>query len=254
MLSETTLLGTTDLVADAIALLREHEPPEGYFLAFSGGKDSLVLKHLVDSSGVKYDAHYHFTSVDPPELVKYMREYHKDVVFDRPEKSMFQLIPQLTMPPTRLIRYCCRLLKENGGKNRLRLTGIRSDESTSRKKRSMIEKDMIHPIFRWSEIDVWEYIDAHNLPYCSLYDTGKRRLGCIMCPMQGSKGMARDAEQYPKFKAAYLLAFRKMLEVRKERGLVTEWETPEDVMHWWIYGSDKVDADQGLLFQKEEVL
>jgi hypothetical protein len=32
-----------DKVAESINRLRQYEPPEGYFLAFSGGKDSVVL-------------------------------------------------------------------------------------------------------------------------------------------------------------------------------------------------------------------
>lgn len=53
-----SLFGDTDLEQTAIALLRQHEPEEGYYLANSGGKDSGVLRHLVIKSGVKFDAHY----------------------------------------------------------------------------------------------------------------------------------------------------------------------------------------------------
>jgi phosphoadenosine phosphosulfate reductase len=236
MLNEVTLYGTVDLIDDAIKLLQEHEPADGYYVAFSGGKDSLVLKHLCNLAGVKYDAHYSMTTVDPPEFVQYIREHHPDVIIDRPKIGMFQLIPQKLMPPTRIVRFCCEHLKEHGGEGRLKLTGIRRDESTRRAKRQMIEAGMMHPVFLLSEIDVWEYIDKYKLQYCSLYDTGKHRIGCIMCPMQGKAGMARDAELYPKFYRAYLRAFGKMLEQRKLRGLKTEWETPEDVMNWWIYG------------------
>ena len=63
----------------AIDRLRAFEPPEGYYLAFSGGKDSVVIKALADMAGVKYDAHYNHTSVEPPELVQFVREHHKDV-------------------------------------------------------------------------------------------------------------------------------------------------------------------------------
>ena len=51
----------------AIDRLREFEPPEGYYVAFSGGKDSITVLDLVRRSGVKYDAHYSLTTVDPPE-------------------------------------------------------------------------------------------------------------------------------------------------------------------------------------------
>ena len=62
------LLGHHDRVAEAIKRLKTFEPPEGYFLAFSGGKDSQAVYHLAKMAGVKFDAHYSLTTVDPPRL------------------------------------------------------------------------------------------------------------------------------------------------------------------------------------------
>ena len=47
-----------DKVQVAIMRLQQFQPPEGYYLAFSGGKDSVVLYDLAVKSGVKFDAHY----------------------------------------------------------------------------------------------------------------------------------------------------------------------------------------------------
>ena len=60
------LLGHHDKVQTAIGRLKAFEPPEGYFLAFSGGKDSQAVYHLAKLAGVKFDAHYSLTTVDPP--------------------------------------------------------------------------------------------------------------------------------------------------------------------------------------------
>lgn len=73
----------------AMERMKAFEPKEGYYLAFSGGKDSCVLKALADMSGVKYDAHYNLTSVDPPELVRFIRQHHPDVKFDVPHKLIY---------------------------------------------------------------------------------------------------------------------------------------------------------------------
>ena len=54
-----------DKVDKAILRLQTYEPPEGYWLAFSGGKDSVVIKALADMAGVKYEAHYSVTGIDP---------------------------------------------------------------------------------------------------------------------------------------------------------------------------------------------
>ena len=129
-----------DKVEKAIKRIQLYEPPEGYYLCFSGGKDSCVIKALADMAGVKYDAHYSISSVDPPELVRFIKDHHPDVIFDRPRDnngnavSMWSLIPTKTMPPTRIVRYCCQALKEQGGAGRLKITGVRWAESTRRKK------------------------------------------------------------------------------------------------------------------------
>ena len=120
---------------------------EGYFLAFSGGKDSVVCKALLELSGVKYDAHYSNTSVDPPELVRFIMEKHPDVkrewhtypaTYKNPRLAgkritMWNLIPEKLMPPTRIVRYCCKYLKEASGDGRKTVTGVRWAESANRK-------------------------------------------------------------------------------------------------------------------------
>lgn len=128
-----------DKVQVAIDRLKMFEPPEGYYLAFSGGKDSVVIKSLADMAGVKYDAHYRVTSVDPPELVQFIKKEHPDVHRDRPldkngkQITMWNLIPKKRMPPTQVMRYCCQDLKEEGGNGRMTITGVRWAESANRK-------------------------------------------------------------------------------------------------------------------------
>lgn len=134
-----TLLGVEDKVALSIEALRTFEPPEGYFVAFSGGKDSVVIKKLCDLAGVKYDAHYNVTSVDPPELVRFIKDQYPDVSIDIPHDkygkpvTMWSLIAKNTMPPTQIARYCCEYLKETGGIGRFTVTGVRWAESNNRK-------------------------------------------------------------------------------------------------------------------------
>lgn len=139
-LQETMLDGTVvDKVQIAINRYKAFEPPEGYYLAFSGGKDSVCIKALADMAGVKYDAHYSVTSVDPPELVAFIRDKYPDVSRDIPHDkdgkpiTMWNLIPKKKMPPTRLARYCCSVLKESAGKGRITVTGVRWAESARRK-------------------------------------------------------------------------------------------------------------------------
>ena len=121
----------------AIARLREFEPSEGYYLAFSGGKDSVVLKALADAAGVKYDAHYSVTTIDPPELVRFIRKHHPEVHWERPSKPFLVRLPEKGFP-LRQRRWCCEEYKEQGGTGRVVLTGIRAAESARRGKRRMV--------------------------------------------------------------------------------------------------------------------
>ena len=127
-----------DKVQLAVDRLKAFEPEEGYYIAFSGGKDSQCIYHLAKMAGVKFDAHYNVTSVDPPELVRFIKKNYPDVHFDYPRDkdgkvvTMWNLIPRKQMPPTRLARYCCEWLKESSGKGRLTVTGVRWAESANR--------------------------------------------------------------------------------------------------------------------------
>lgn len=126
-------------VNKSIERLKAFEPPEGYYLAFSGGKDSVVCKALLEMSGCKYDATYRVTSVDPPELVRFIKNQHPDVVREVPRDengkpiTMWNLIPRKLIPPTRIARYCCAALKESGGDGRMTVTGVRWAESPNRR-------------------------------------------------------------------------------------------------------------------------
>lgn len=129
-----------DNVEEAIDILRNFEPPEGYYLAFSGGKDSQCVYHLAKEAGVKFDSHYSVTSVDPPELVQFIKRNYPDVEIKIPHDAdgkpitMWNLIPRKLMPPTRVVRYCCEEMKECNGKYRVTLTGVRKAESVNRSK------------------------------------------------------------------------------------------------------------------------
>lgn len=127
-----------DKVQIAINRLKNFEPPDGYFVAFSGGKDSQCIYHLCEMAGVKFDAHYSVTSVDHPSLVKFVRKQYPNVHFEIPHDengkpiTMWNLIPEKLIPPTRKLRYCCEILKESSGKGRVTVTGVRWAESTNR--------------------------------------------------------------------------------------------------------------------------
>ena len=278
-----------DKVEIAIKRLKAFCPQEGYYVAFSGGKDSQCVYHLCKMAGVPFDAHYNVTSVDPPELVRFIKKNYPDVKLEHQNDkdgkpiTMWSLIPEHGTPPTRIIRYCCEKLKETNGAGRFTVTGVRASESSNRKanqgvitvqkagkkfkkgleemgvnftqtrkggvvlnydnseKHRMTEhcirtgKVLLNPIIDWDEDDVWEFLNTNGIEHCCLYDEGFTRLGCIGCPMGRGKKQKAELERWPKYKELYLRAFEKMLAEREKRGLKNmKWDTPEDVMRWWL--------------------
>lgn len=124
----------------AIEYLKSFQPEsEPYYLCYSGGKDSDVIRILAQLAGVKHDIVHNHTTVDAPETVRYVRSI-PDIQIDYPEKSMWKLIVEKGMPPTRLMRYCCSNLKERGGQGRFKITGVRWAESAKRKENSGLVK------------------------------------------------------------------------------------------------------------------
>ena len=242
MLIDNTLFGTVDKVAEAISLLKQHEPPEGYYLCFSGGKDSTVIYDLAVKAGVKFDAHHNITTVEPPQLMKFIHDHYPDVINEHPTTTMYQLIVKNVIPPTRIARYCCRLLKEHGGNGRVKITGIRAEESPRRAKRPPVDtlKDgtvHVHPILKWAEADVWQYIRDNNLPYCSLYDEGFTRIGCVLCPFQSAEKAKIGLQRFPAIANYYRSACRKSFEVNKDKfggqRKSANWESGDDMFEWW---------------------
>lgn len=216
-------------------------------LCYSGGKDSDALVELALMSGIDFEVQHSRTTVDAPETV-----YHVRQVFDRlkgkgischvrnptykgEKVSMWTLIPQKQMPPTRLVRYCCKVLKETGGKGRAIATGVRRSESTARRSRTFannfsqarpaaldfddaaslfedaenaIEHDdnfirscrirgktSFQPIVEWTDDDVWQFIDERGIEVNPLYEDGFKRVGCIGCPFASPTERERESSR-----------------------------------------------------------
>jgi phosphoadenosine phosphosulfate reductase len=254
MLIENTLFGTENKIKKAIERIKYFEPKEGYYFADSGGKDSTVVRDLLIRSGVKYDGHYMATTIDPPEVVVFIREYHPEVERHYPKKSYFKIIAEKGFP-SRQRRWCCWLLKEYGGKDRTVVTGVRHEESRSRLRRRMFEpctrgmgnKWYLNPIIDWLEIDVWEYIKKYGIPYCELYDRGWKRIGCLGCPCASTKTRVREFDQYPRIKRAYQKAFNQLYEKNKNKPSYSRWSSGQELFHWWLYGEFEKEDEMPLL-------
>lgn len=202
MLIEENLFGTVDKVKNSIERLKKYEPPEGYYVCFSGGKDSIVMYDLVKKSGVKFEVHYNLMTVEPPELLEFIKKFYPEVEMVKPPTTMFDLVVKHGIPPTRKFRYCTKELKITDVKNRVKVDGIRGEESYKRSKQEIFEwykvseNFHLHCIHDWTEKDIWEYIHQNNLSYCKLYDEGFTRIGCVLCPFQNKKKMSATLKDF----------------------------------------------------------
>lgn len=239
------------LTETATALIRKHEPVDSYYLAFSGGKDSCTIKKLAQMAGVRFDPHYNNTTIDPPELVAFIKQHHPDVKWNMPKKAMMTRVAEKPgLPPTRGMRWCCAEYKEMGGDKRTLLMGVRRAESNKRKVWSEVSEDLrenkaICPIVFWADEDVWAFLRAHNVPYCNLYDEGWTRLGCVGCPLATKTNQAREFARWPRYEANWKRAiianwerYHNKLKVRgKDRGKPyyhARFKTGEDMWEWWL--------------------
>jgi phosphoadenosine phosphosulfate reductase len=232
----------------SIEALKMYAPAdnEPYYGAFSGGKDSVVIKELARLAMVPVRWHYNATTLDPPELVQFIRRHHPDVEFNKPEKSFAQWVRTMGLP-TRRVRWCCKILKEDAAspKGARLILGIRAAESPRRAANWQVFTGhrgtgdyAVCPILHWRKDDVWRFIHERGLRYCELYDEGFGRLGCILCPMAPPRKRQRDATRYPAVTRQVYRAAKARFEEQKAKGVDTRtyraFETFDEFWGWWL--------------------
>lgn len=246
-LEQLTLDTRQNKVEVAISLLQAWEPPEGFYFADSGGACSSATKDILNKAGVKYDGHYCESPIDPPQIRSFLREHHPDTQWDNHAKNFWKTVNEKGLP-MRKSRWCCEIIKEAGGKDRIVVVGNRRAEGGTRKHQCNIQvgegrargKTFIRPIIDFDDYDLWQYIRENNVPYCSLYDEGFKRLGCVLCPF--SRDIEREMQYFPKITNLWLLACNRLVKAEKERGylgkrgkpLKYQFKTGQEKFDWWI--------------------
>lgn len=244
-------------------------------ITYSGGKDSDVCLELAKHSGINFEIQHSHTTADAPQTVYHVRKKFNNLecdgihceinypVYKGERISMWTLIPLKLMPPTRTMRYCCEVLKEQGGKDRFITTGVRWSESVKRKnnrgiyeagrniilnndnddKRTLFEscsvksKRVCNPIIDWDDKDVWMFLKEYKVETNPLYKCGFNRIGCIGCPMSNKNGRYKQFSMFPTYKTSYINSFDRLLEYRKTNGYESneQWgRTGEEMFHWWM--------------------
>lgn len=231
----------------------------GFHLAFSGGKDSMVIYELCKMAGVKFRPVMQVTTLDPPELMKFVRKNYPDVIMERPEINFYKLIVKYQSLPTMMRRFCCKELKEQSGGSTVTIIGIRKAESNKRAKRNELEisghkysnsldqfnidnkdqilcikgkdKILLSPIIDWTNSDVWNFIRNRKMEYCELYDQGYYRIGCMFCPNCTVKSKQRDRRNYPGVERQ----IKKSIAELCAKGKYADFNYDiDEIFNWWI--------------------
>ncbi len=200
-----------NLLSEAIYILK-NGPQTQLRGAFSGGKDSIAAKRACEIAGLSFDWHYHKTTIDPPEVIRFIREQHSDVIFDRPKHgNFFVRAKKKGVLPSARIRWCCDEYKEaRGPLNTSWITGLRREESSSRSSLPIIglhkrtRRIIISPLANWDSEFLWEFIRSEKLPYPSLYDEGFTRLGCVGCPAANRKNREKEFRRWPRIEKKWI--------------------------------------------------
>ena len=269
------ILYSIDLIRKSEKMALRLDPENGFYNTFSGGKDSQCLYHLVKLAGVKHKTYMSLTSVDPPEVIRFVKTQYPDVEQIKPRMSIYDMAKKKHILPTIRFRWCCAEFKETGGVGKVTLVGIRKEESARRAKRGEIstnikgkrteenfdqwseheekmvacvggkDKILVSPIIYWTERDVWEFLNANNIPHCELYDQGYTRIGCICCPMSGYKQKVREIRRWPHVKRNWLKTIQWLIDNGYS---FPDNSNAEFGFNWWISGKsfDKFHADEVL--------
>lgn len=252
-----------DKVERAIELLRMYQPKDRpYYGCFSGGKDSCVIKEIARLGNINVVWHYNVTTIDPPELCRFIKREHPDVVWEVPKENFFSVAVKKGFP-TRTGRWCCEKFKESRTPaGNVMIFGVRAAESARRAKawkevtaHTKTGCYVIAPILSWSDSEVWQFIKGKNIPYSELYDEGMKRLGCVGCPMASNK--AKEFQRWPHFGRMWKKLFNDIWKLRSGspdrygRVWVGDkfWANSDEMFDWWMSDEPypKDDECQGLL-------
>ena len=133
----------------------------------------------------------------------------------------------------------------------VKVFGVRAAESARRKanwKTWQFSKGgdwVLNPIIYWSDNDVWQYTHKNKIPYCSLYDEGWSRLGCIGCPMADR---IRQFKRWPRYEFLWKRAMEKFFESMKNNPRkdgkprwTERFKTWQELWSWWMEEMPKED-------------
>ena len=181
--------------------------------SFSGGKDSTVTSHIVNTAlGTNQVLHvFGDTTLEFPTTLEYKKRFNKNeeskgvrILTAKNREKNFEELCEIVGPPSRVMRWCCTVFKTGAIQktiasafkdktNILSFQGIRHNESASRSKYEresespkIAKQTVVSPIIEWIDYDVWLYILTTGIDFNYAYRLGYTRVGCWCCPNNGA--------------------------------------------------------------------
>ena len=182
-------------------------------VSFSGGKDSTVTSHIVNTAlGTNQVLHvFGDTTLEFPTTLEYKKRFNKNeeskgvrILTAKNREKNFEELCEIVGPPSRVMRWCCTVFKTGAIQktiasafkdktNILSFQGIRHNESASRSKYEresespkIAKQIVVSPIIEWIDYDVWLYILTTGIDFNHAYRLGYTRVGCWCCPNNGA--------------------------------------------------------------------
>lgn len=180
-------------------------------VAWTGGKDSTVLLHLiqqVSNNKIPIRVFFNDSGYEFPEVEKFISKLKEDWKLELIRFKHSRVFREkIKLKPTSLLFRQAKIdsIKRAVKKYRIKIfiSGIRRDEHPTRATEKYISQKedhaRVHPILDFTEDEIWKYIKKYNVPYVSLYDKGYRSLGERLFTRVVKKGdkerSGRDSEK-----------------------------------------------------------
>lgn len=195
-----------------------------FYVAFSGGKDSVVALDLVQRALPHncFKVLFGDTGMEFPDTYETVEKIKQICAEEKIEflQAKSKLKPENTWqifgPPAVTIRWCCSVHKTTPQIMQLRevlqkpdftgmaFTGVRGDESLSKSEYDAISyggkhsgQYSCHPILEWNTAELFLYIYENGLTFNNAYKKGNTRAGCLVCPMSQGKHDYMKYKNYP---------------------------------------------------------